>query len=377
MKSISLVSVHRTLNYGTMLQLYASKKIFENRGLAFSIVDYCRASDLLPSDFASLWSYCKKRQALIGQSSLATRLLVLAKSLLSYGDTKHFCMICSSYLKKNFDMTHSFRSLADLEEHPPQADCLCAGSDQIWNPVYNGGMDKAYFLGFGNGKSRRISFASSIGLEDVPEKEKAMFRSFLSGFHAISVREESAQRFLASIGIPSIALIDPTLQLSAEEWEECCSPPKIRPPYLLVYKLKGDSRLDSIAHALASRKKLPIVRITFSKHVRHRGETCLTLPSIPEFLWLFKNAAHVVTNSFHGTCFSVNFARQFTIVPRTHFNTRMENILSKLGLGTRLCHSLAEIDGQCDPIDYRPIGPLLEREREKARAWLDFALQGL
>lgn len=377
MKSISLVSVHRTLNYGTMLQLYASKRIFEDRGLAFRLVDYYRDTDYAPSDFASWGAFCKKRLFLLAKASFAKRLLLLAKSLLSYGDTKRFFSICSAFLESNFDMTPPCRSFADLEKDPPQSECLCAGSDQIWNPVYNGGMDRTFFLGFGDRKCRRISFASSIGLEDIEENDKNLFQSFLSDFHAISVREESAQRFLASVGIPSTALIDPTLQLSAEEWNKCCPPPIVQSPYLLIYKLKGDSRLDAIAHAVARRKGLPVVRITFSKHVRHRGEKCLPLPAIPEFLSLFKHASHIVTNSFHGTCFSVNFARQFTVVPRTRFNTRMENILSKLQLESRMCPSTAEVDRQCGAIDYEEVGTCLSRERMKAKAWLDSALQGL
>lgn len=374
MKTIAMITVHRTLNYGTMLQMYACSELFRERGCQTGVVDYYRPNDFKPEDYRSAAAYCKKRLAVEGAGGLKSKALTGAKGVLLYKDTKRFSDICSRFMKEKLSLTKPYLSYEALRNDPPPADLYVAGSDQIWNSDYNGKIDPAFFLGFAKDGAEKIAYASSIGKEALSEAEGKDFQRYLSDFSAVSVREQSAADILNGLGIEAQAVLDPTLTVNTEKWEKLCSEPVISGPYLLIYKLKGDDTLDRIAYRIAEEKKLPIVRISFSGMKKQKGETTVVLPEIGEFLSLIKGAAYVVTNSFHGTCFSINFNRQFTAVTRQKYNTRIANILKALQIEDRLCTSCDDISAQPADIDYTSVDPILQGKRDESLRWLDRAL---
>lgn len=374
MKKIAMITVHRTLNYGTMLQMYACSELFRERGYETETVDYYRSRDYRNEDYRSAGAYCKKRIALEGAGGIKGKAVTAAKGVLLYRDTKRFADICNRFMAEKLTLTKPYESLEALRNDPPKADLYCAGSDQIWNSDYNGSVDKAFFLDFAEKGARKISYASSIGKEELSDAEGRVFKEALADFDAVSVREKSAESILHGLGIDAQAVLDPTLTLDIAKWDALCAKPVIKEPYLLIYKLKGDDTLDRTAYRIAEEKRLPIVRISFSGMKKEKGETTVVLPEIGEFLSLIKNAAYVVTNSFHGTCFSINFSRQFTSVTRQNYNTRIANILGQLRIGDRLCASPDDIAAQLSDIDYEAVGTLLTQKRGESLKWLDNAL---
>lgn len=370
MKSIAMITVHRTLNYGTMLQTYACAKIFKTFNYHTKLIDYHRKNDYRKEDFTSLRAFCAAKKNYADRYSLMTTV----KSLFTYRSTKKFYSICDSFLRRNVELTKPYYSYDALQADPPIADLYCAGSDQIWNSDYNKGVNPAFFLDFAE-SDKKISFCSSIGKDELSEAEKQKIKSKLALFMAISVREDRAAEILSSMQLSSTSLIDPTLQLDRDFWAEKASGRLINEPYVLIYKLKSNDELDRVAHAIAKEKNLKIVRISFSQYKKRSGETAFVLPQIADFLSLMLNADYVVTNSFHGVCFSINFNRQFISVSRKNYNVRIQNILTKFGIEARVYSEGTPMEQYLKPIDYTEINKWLRAEREKATKWLKEVLK--
>lgn len=374
MKEIAIITVSRALNYGTMLQMYACKLILQNKKAHATFIDYYRKNDFTTQDFKSILYYCRKRLAIDRDKPFFKKILIVFKSCLSYKDNKRFFTICDSFISSHIDLSAPYYSYKALKKANIIADCYCSGSDQIWNSDYNGEVDPAYFLGFIDDKCKKIAFSSSIGKDTLSESEKKEFYSDLKKYYAISVREKIAKKLLSSINLPVTDLIDPTLMVEREEWLKMASKRLVKKPYVLIYKLRGNDVIDKIASSVAGRLGIDIVRITFNKFTKKPKETCVLLPSISDFLSLIINADYIVTNSFHGTCFSINFGKQFTVVPRNQYNSRIENILSLFNLDNRLCTSIESMDKQLTPIDYGAVNSMLSQKRVDSSSWLDDAL---
>lgn len=371
---IAWITVHRTLNYGTMLQAYACNRILREFGYDTLLVDYYRSKDYRDSSFQTPLSYYRFRKRAADAKNLRERLALALKSAASYRSTKRFHAICDAFLREHLTLTEPYDSSEALKRDPPRADLYCAGSDQIWNTEYNGGIDEAFYLTFAPQGRAKLSFASSIGLDRLTEEDGKRVRELLSEFSAISVREESAKSLLGQLGLVSTAVLDPTLLLDAAQWEQLASKPLLDEPYLLIYKLKGDGRLDRAAHEIARQRKLKIVRLAFGHAGKAADETTVILPEVGEFLSLMKNASFVVTNSFHGACFSINFNRQFLAVTRERYNSRLTNVLEKTGLTDRLLTRDAADATALPDIAFEAVNRRLDAERRNARAWLREAL---
>lgn len=375
MNEIALITVNRTLNYGTMLQMYACKEVFKILGYHTTVIDYYRDNDYRIEDFRSIISYANKRVSMANYKG-SKRIVAFAKSLVSYKDTRQFFLICNNFIDSYIEMSRPFYSYEDLKYHPIHADVYCAGSDQIWNTDYNGKIDPSYFLAFVNDTTYKMSFASSIGKDSLSSHEKSEFRRYLGGFKALSVREVLAQTILQDIGLTAATLLDPTLIIDYNTWLSLASPRIVDEPYLLIYKLKGNDLIDRIAFSIAREKKLKIIRIAFS-HQRqhlHENEEVVTLPPIPDFLSYIAHADYIVTNSFHGTCFSINFQKQFSAVPRENYNSRIVNILTNLDLSNRLCGTIEKVDSQMEKIEYSRVVEELTQKRSECMTWLSNAL---
>ena len=118
------------------------------------------------------------------------------------------------FLQERVNLTKSrYCSYDQLKANPPLADIYITGSDQVWNSIWNKGIDLAYFLDFAPAGKPRIAFSASIGREQLNEEEIPETKHLLEKYNAISVREQSAVEILASMDIKSTLVLDPTLML--------------------------------------------------------------------------------------------------------------------------------------------------------------------
>ena len=372
-----LFTVHRTLNYGSVLQTYACSRIFSRMGWEMTVADFTRPTDYNMNAIRSLMHYICFRDRLKEPRGFSAKLKGLAASCVTYPLTKRFWQNCESFLREHVNLSAPIENMAELTELAKEYDLLCSGSDQIWNTEYNKGTDQVYLLGFSPAETKRIALSSSIGMDSLSETDQALFREYLPSFHAISVREEQAVTLLQEIGIQATHLLDPTLWITGDEWRTEAAQPPESEPYVLLYKLKADNRIDQIAQSVAQKLGIRVVRVCFSSRmgVKNASEQDVLLPALPEFLSLIANARFVVTNSFHGTCFSLNFNRDFISVPREHYNSRIQSVLNTTSLQERFVYSVDELDNtKLQPINYECVNAILNERRQQAFEWLKSAL---
>ncbi len=263
----------------------------------------------------------------------------------------------------------------DFVQLCPKADYYITGSDQVWNIKHNEGIDTHYF--WEGIKGEKISYASSIGNSSLTDEEKAVYPKFLSKYKAVSVREESAKLCLHEIGIESEQLLDPTFMLDRKEWNKFASPRLVEEPYLCVYLPYNIADKDLIylsIRKIATNKGLKVVTFSYSNRKDKYADItfCNANPSV--FLSLMSNADFIVTNSFHGTAFSVNLNKQFYVYMPSGFKTRIVSILELCGLENRaLSDEITEV-ALNEEIDYEPVNLVLEGERQRAIEFLRRAL---
>lgn len=365
----SVITLHTVDNYGSAMQTYATKRVLDELGYDVEFVDYWRkdnlpeyrAEQLLKSStlqkFKFLWRLNKfSRKAAI---SLLSLILKKRKSVMQ------------KFLEKHIQLTpYRYSSYDELKRNPPLADVYITGSDQVWNKIWNQGIDKAYFLDFAPAGKPRISFAASIGRNHLDEEEIPETMRLLKKYDAISVREQSAVNLLSSMGISSTLILDPTLMLGAEEWKQIAVKVKYNRPYLLIYQLNPNSQMDRYAEKLAQKKGWDVVRIGFGATDKRKSGTCIVLPSVERFLGLFFGARCVLTDSFHATAFSLNLGIDFISVMPPRFGTRIESILELTGTSARLLKSFNDFKICEISIDKEYVDNVLEQERQKGILFL-------
>lgn len=224
--------------------------------------------------------------------------------------------------------------------------CYVAGGDQIWNPKY---WNPEYFLQFVKSK-KKISISASIGTEHYTEEEQKFAGKLLSDFDMITVREESAKRLLKStFDIDSTVILDPVMLLSVEEWERIVKIPEedmdFSTPYLFCYLLGKNVKVYKKVEEIAKYLKLPIVYPSFvqgpyKKTEEQFGDVRLYSVGPEEFLYLLRNSSYIVTDSFHGSVFSVLFHRPFWTMPRYDSgkivsSDRLYTFLKQMGIEER------------------------------------------
>lgn len=360
---VSIITLHRVFNYGSVLQAYATQKVFENAGYEVEVIDYIteqrtnkrlflRVPDFIKNDFFHKYSY----------------ILMKSFSILLKKET------FGGFLRKNVNLTDKkYISVDDLVENPPKADIYVTGSDQVWNSVYNEGIDRGFFLDFLPDDAIRVAFVSSFGKDKLEELEKADTQKYLKKYNLISVREDKAANIIGDLGLETpIQLIDPTLQITKNEWLSIASKRLVKEPYLILMLLYNeDNHATEYARKIADEKGLKLVKISWELRKPPFVDKLYTHRSPEDFLSLFAYADFVVTNSFHGLAFSINLNKQFIVVPRNEYNSRIESLLTLTDLNKRMVTSEKGVE-ECmnNIINYENIEKCLESEREKAQEFI-------
>ena len=202
-------------------------------------------------------------------------------------------------------------------------DAIIVGSDQVWRPRYALNIED-YFLGFlKNDKIRRIAYAVSFGVdfwEYLPE-QTGVCAALAKKFYAVSVREESAVRLCKeNFDVEAVWNLDPTLLLDKEEYCEVCEDvPMIGKNFLAAYVLNVNESILSLCKSIANDRGLELKIFSADSQATF---------SVPEWLGMFRDASYVVTDSFHGTVFSIIFEKEFKcIYNENRGSSRFESLM--------------------------------------------------
>ena len=173
-------------------------------------------------------------------------------------------------------------------------------------------------------------------------------------------------------------VLDPTLLISKEEWHDLVKNnyPVKKKKYILVYAFGRSKNIMGLAKSISRKTGYQVVCIstTYRKSIHVRYEKSV---GPEEFLALFKKAEYIITNSFHGTAFAINFNKQFftEFLPGSlDVNSRLENILQLFGLENRII--IRDTATTETPINYDAVNKILERERKRSIALLKNAVLG-
>lgn len=356
----SIITLHYINHYGSVLQTYATCRVFEKAGIEAEIIDYIRPN-AKESEFIENALKVKN----ISKYSLKGLLYSIVKRI----EAERIRRVCNVFRKTNIPLTRFYGSYKELCADPPVADIYCTGSDQTWNSVYNGGLLPAYYLRFAPKNKTKIGYAVSIGMDRFPPEEEIRAKKYINEYSAISVRENSAIPTLCDLGYNCvIQVVDPTLMLCRKEWEPFISKKLVREKYILIYKLNNLPEMEDFAEKLSKKTGCRIVRVSYYLfHMKNRGKMFWS-PPVEDFLSLIDNAEYVITDSFHGLAFSLNFHKEFYAFMPGQYSSRLTSILSLTGTESRLVKNIDKYD--TTPIDYEKVDTVLEKERKKALRYI-------
>lgn len=255
-------------------------------------------------------------------------------------------------------------------------DAIVCGSDQIWAPNV---FDPVYMLDGVSDHVRKISYAASIGLPAIPDKLKKRYKELLTRFDAIGVREEKGRQLLETLGVRATTVLDPTLLFERDEWDKVADYRYATSDCVFCYFLGDPSRYAAALESLTESCGREVVAycpegrsasIPNCRVIRRMGP--------PEFLSWIASSALVLTDSFHGIALSVVYEKEFFAFRRfsadspINQNSRVENILSKIGLMDRLDPSTISLRQQ---IDWDDVRSRLQAERKTSWSFLRDALE--
>lgn len=370
MKKIGIITIIKANNYGAELQAYATQKVFNK-------IDNCSA-EIIDYIFYKNPLYKKSKSSSPSfKFSIKQKISEFIYPILSkikYSIGRNIYKIRSERFNKfhlnNTKLSKTYYSIEELYNNPPLYDIYVSGSDQIWNPRLYTSLEP-YFLTFVSNKAKKISYASSFGVSVLPVECKEIYRKWLKSYYAISVRESNAIDIIDSLGLESICTLDPTLLLNKGEWSSVANKIDVPDNYLVIYELSDSKYLRSLANEISNIFGLKIVRLCKDIGYKDNSNGIINIQDAgpAEFIFLFKNANYIITNSFHGTAFSIIFEKNFYTIIRENKNnnSRIVSLAKLLGLENRIIKegmSIKDID--LSNIHYEYILDKLEYEKTRS-----------
>lgn len=373
-KKIGIITFINAGNYGAELQAFATQYILNKMGYDAEIINYVfykNSRHIKTKKSKPVFSFSLKQH-------LAEYLLPKIqkiKALLNKKQDQIRNSRFESFHKANTKFSKEYRTIEELYNNPPMYDVYISGSDQIWNPdIYS--SVKPYFLTFAPKNSKKISYASSFGKNFLQPIVAKKYSKWLNDYSAISTREVTGVKIINNLGFNAECVLDPTLLLNNDEWRKVEKKQENIPQnYLLIYELISSKYLTNIAKHIAQHRGLKIVRICKDSYIEDSDNSIINIINAgpAEFVYLFSHATYIVTNSFHGTAFSINLCKDFNVVissKRSNSN-RQRNILNLTNLKDRLIEEGSDISNiNCSKIDYKLVTNLLDKEREKSLSFL-------
>lgn len=338
MKHIGIITIVKVNNYGAELQAFALQHKLKLMGYKAEIIDY-----LFYKHPEHKKEACSKPFYLYPLKNRIKEWLLpkfeFIKGLPHRTEWKKRQKGFESFHQKYTQFsTTCYSSYSELYNNPPQYDVYCVGSDQVWNPRCYTNLSP-YFLSFAPKDKRKISYASSFGTSTLPQTAIPQYNKLLNGLDYISVREEAGIKIVKeTANRTAIKVADPTLLLNQKEWRAIAKYDKVpKERYILLYVLKDSEYIKEQAKKIAKDKGIKVVRIckgAFKQDRKSDHIINITDAAPDDFLGLFDKAEMVLTNSFHGTVFSILFQKEFyTIIKRkADNNSRQISLLNTLGI---------------------------------------------
>lgn len=364
-------------NYGGVVQCFAFTEFLKNNGVEFQLIKYNKKNGLkgiiknLPRIFNRIllkdkYEQFKKIIGLKRNKDYRANYLIRMNTIHNF--QKHY-----------FTNILEVNSYQELSKIAVKFDSFISGSDQLWSPA---GLPTNFFnLMFVPDQIKKVSYASSFGVSNIPWYQKTRTKKFLLRFDNISVREEQGAKIINELIHKKVDIVvDPVFLLTKNEWELILGDKLIMSnSYIFAYFL-GDNEIHrQEVIDFAKRKKIKIVTMPhldqYIKKDEHFGDVQLYDVDPFDFLRLIRNANYICTDSFHGTAFSILFNKQFIVFDRykknstTSKNSRIESICNMLDLTWRRFNG-NNINILDEKIDYQDVNEKLDKLTSKSKKYL-------
>lgn len=339
MKKVGIVTIYDLNNYGNRMQNYAVKYVI--RSLYHRKV----------KEFSMIRHFLTLKLYIIMKNNPIKRLIKFYFFSKRSRDIEYIC-----------------------DYNDDKYDFIICGSDQIWNPSWTKAGTPEMFGAFAD-KSKRIAYAASFGVSEIPKEKKEYYKKYLSEMKAISVREEAGARIVKELtGRNAEVLVDPTLMLDKNEWRKVSKKPRFydNKKYILTYFLGTvDKKYRQYIKNIAKTKEYEIINLEGERQNQYWYST-----GPAEFIWLIEHCEVMFTDSFHGSVFSVLMNVPFIVFERNDnqasMSSRIDTLLKTLQIPDRRFNN--QTIEQVMNKDYTHIPAILEIERNKAIKFLKDAM---
>ena len=365
-KKVGIVSYnihYRYSNYGSILQSYALQESIK----AYTeydpvVIDYCppgfeKCCPLNPLEFTGdiERKYEERRIDIkgIAENEKKIKEFVNIRYNLSKG----------KYFSSNFNESWIKEDL----------NAYVCGSDAIWSTEFFGGFDSAFYGEYSCMKNRSFAYAASFGETSFDDKSRKKMLSYMNNFNMIGIRETIEINHIKKYTNKYIKrVVDPTLLLRVNDYLRIMSRQLIKEPYLLIYTRYNDENMNNFAKKIARDRRIKVISISLLVD-KETDFTYLYKAGIEEFLSLIYYAEVIVTNSLHGTIFSVLMEKEFFSFPRIHGDRKIDEFLKMVNLKYRKMTGVTGIENY-SLINYKEVRAILNEYRNTSIEYLKQAL---
>lgn len=383
-KKVAIVSCYFKHNYGSMLQAFATQQVLDNLGVENETinidenVDFANGKKKYYMTQITNFTFIRSKLGMIKLKFDKKLKKDLGKNI-SIRDKKY------KEFEAKFRLTKAYKDYQELTEKCKDYSSVLVGSDQLWLPVNV--VADYYTLNWVPDDVNKISFATSFGVSEVPEKYKEKYKKFLDRIDNLSVREEAGCKLVDELSSNEATLVcDPTLLLTKDEWmtiqeEE----PIIKEKYILCYFLGSNIEHRKFAERLKEKAGCKIVSLNHAdEYVKYSDVFADETPydiGPAEWINLIRNAEYVCTDSFHGTVFSLLNNKKFFTFRRYNnsskvsTNSRIDSLLNIVDLHDRLLIGSEDVSELISKeINYDDANKKIDEFRLKSKEFLKNAL---
>ena len=364
---IKTLTTYDVYNYGASLQAYALQSYLTQRGHDVEIINY--QPKYLTHKYDYYWVNPESRMSRYVLTRFVYRIAKWMQRQTTLSRKRQFDYFNHYVLRETQQVYYTYEELC---ENPPQADLYIVGSDQIWNVFYETGRDRSFYLDFVK-EGRKASYAASFSYLNIPDDEMERIKASLMTFCGVAVREYHGLDILKKMGRVGNWVLDPVFLLSLEEWK-CLMKPMVRQErYLLIYDFEGNDELKVFAQEYAKKLGLKIYAIVDTYPLCYADKNFTNIGPA-DFVTMIYHCNAFVSNSFHGTAFSIIFQKPVFVFNRHRHkvNSRMESLLHLFELDDCLIETPIQAKAALmKQFDYGYINKIRLREIEKSTQYLD------
>lgn len=314
--------MHKVPNFGSALQAYALQRKVDELGYDAELIDYhypneyhCAKQGL--TYFPQRSTFRLFLLNVIARLMLALRLNKFKKKAEERVNRYELLKNYRRFYKKFFKLSRFYDSIESVCDNPPDYDIYVTGSDQVWNPRFVA-SDPVFFLDFAGVGKPRLSYAASMSSRRIDKEFEDSYKVYLEKYDAISVREKSTAEIVSKMtGRETDVVSDPSLLLDKDEWLGICPKESLLKENFLLLYIQSYS-YDPYPNIVTFTKKMAehlglkvVILLGLRKGYSIDGAVTFETAGPFEFLQLFRDAQFVVTTSFHGTAFALNFGKKF------------------------------------------------------------------